>query len=212
VLPPATAAALLLVVATGAVMSANTWIRSCIEAHAVDSERTLRLQRLKTAHSFYLRFECLLYVTITRYTLAAFLCGRLAFDDSLSGSVGTLLLLHSILLNLTPLLVFILFGLGDGASVAAPLSLAYAVVGNLSSSLSKLAPAPLRNKNSFATEELRDLVERQATGTGYGEEIERLPAGRKRDAAIATIQRYRRASVEPRPQDKQQHVARSPTM
>ena len=82
---------------TGAVMSVKMSVLRTLHDFPSDTTRIERHLSLKLMQAFYIRFECLLYLTVTRLALAAAICAQLTVSDELTGSMGNMLLLYSLL-------------------------------------------------------------------------------------------------------------------
>ena len=155
----------------------------------------LRLHKLKSAHSFYVRFECLAFIVGTRLSLSAAICLQLAFDAEdakLTGSMALMLLANSFIANSTGLLLFFLFGLGEGLFDPQRL---FRRPGAAPGAPTRTRPR-LAGRRSVQVEELLEAAQQVAGGTGY-EQPPKLKSVFKRATAAMTIQRYNRAHLGP---------------
>ena len=95
-----------------------------------------------------------------------------------------MLLLHSLLANCTSLLIFMLFGVGEGTFDAAFLWLKRLLVGE-----ERRGAKRRRIRGSVAVQELTDVIDAVAAGTGY--EVTKESSGHlERAKAAKVIQRY----------------------
>lgn len=158
----------------------------------VSSEIANQLAQLQLSHALYVRFECLIFLAATRYALSAAICAQLAFSDSLTGAMALMLLVQSMLYNSNGVLLFFLFGMGEGA-FHAPLerfALALQSLGKLADVLADVfcgVHVRARHERSIAVDEVLHEVEHAAGHTGYGTSSNWQTL--RRAAAANTIQR-----------------------
>ena len=168
-------AAILLLFGSGYVLTIESKTKEALAQQTLDKEHTedkdfaLRLARLQMSHNFYIRFECLIFITITRYTLASAICAQLVFSPSLTGSMALMLLIKSLLSNANGLLVFFLFGLGEGVFVQPleKISMALKCIHHAPSQLVFWAEPRTPRRRSVKVTELLDAVDASSTSTGY---------------------------------------------
>ena len=156
----------------------------------------MRLLKLSSAHSFYVRFECLAFILGTRLMVASVICAQLAVDAEdvmLTGSMALMLLVHALLANSTGVLLCVLFGLGEGLFNPDLLRRAFSARDRILALPPSVRPAqPTGRKRSVVVAELLDASESVATGTGF-ESPAMLKSVFMRASAANTLQRYARA-------------------
>ena len=144
------------------------------------------------------RFECLVFVAGTRLVLSSAICAQLMVDKEdamLTGSMALMLLTNCLLTNSAGLLLFFLFGVGEGCFAEpvgyverllrqARLPSFEGIGGGGGRGIGARAP-----RKSVHVEELKDLIDATASGTGY-REPQKLWGACRRTLAANTIQRY----------------------
>lgn len=180
--------ALLLLVSSSVVLRIYARTTAFIESQARGKELCLRLLKLRQRHSFYVRFECLAFVLGTRLALSSAICAQLAADEAdvmLTGSMALMLLVNSLLANATGVLLFFLFGMGEGIFHVDQIRRALTDGRQLASGR--------RAKRSVVVQELLDASESVAEASGFVSP-RTLKSVFKRAGAAATMQRYARKS------------------
>ena len=184
--------ALALLTSSSVVLRINAQTHAALEQKCTDMSPGLlhTIERLRAAHSFYVRFECFTFITATRVVLSCAICSQLASSPALSGAMALMLLVSSLLSNATGFLLFALFGLGEGV-LHAPFQWAR-------DQLSRALAAASRRRHAVAVEEVEDLIGSAAAGSGFAASAQPLTAVQRSKAARA-IQRsvHRRHSHEP---------------
>ena len=135
-----------------------------------------------------MRFECLAFVLGTRLALSSAICAQLAADEAdvmLTGSMALMLLVNSLLANATGVLLFFLFGMGEGIFHFDQIRRALTNGRQLTSGR--------RAKRSVVVQELLDASESVAEASGFVSP-RTLKSVFKRAGAAATMQRYARKS------------------
>ena len=154
--------ALLLLVSSSVVLRIYARTTAFIESQARGKELCLRLLKLRQRHSFYVRFECLAFVLGTRLALSSAICAQLAADEAdvmLTGSMALMLLVNSLLANATGVLLFFLFGMGEGIFHVDQIRRALTDGRQLASGR--------RAKRSVVVQELLDASESVAEASGF---------------------------------------------
>jgi len=188
---------------SGYVLRIETELKELLEVKAesvgFSKKGKARLSELQLSHSFYVRYECFIFITVTRYAIAAAICAQLIFNDSLQGSMALLLLVMSVLGNTSGLVIFFLFGVGETGVFAVPIERLQAVLAWVAELpgcfLCALLPgATPKNEGarmkhrSVAVDELLEAIDGSATSTGY--EVTSHWATVRRAIAVAKIQKY----------------------
>ena len=151
-----------------------------------------------SAHAFYTRFECLVFVVGTRLALSSAICAQLAVDADdafLTGSLALMLLVHSLLANGTGLLVFFLFGLGENVFDPKLLWPSKPLTASGRLPLPQPAATTAARKRSVVVQELLDATQSVAMGTGY-ESPRKLEAVVERAHAAEVMQRFARKHIK----------------
>ena len=146
--------------------------------------------------AFYIRLECYLFFSITRHALSAAVCAQLAVSPSLTGSMGEMLLMSSLLQNCSGLALFLLFGVGEGMFNAPLRALAASPLGLLQERETHSTFA------GVAVEEVTDALVQTTAGTGYGEKHHVSTALQKAIAATTIIGKYAHRHREARAKKK----------
>ena len=192
---------IVLIVSTGFVLKVETDLKEQLvnrtmrrKNGTLSKDVALRLAQLRISHHMYVRFECLIFFAVTRYALSSAICFQLIFSDSLTGAMALMLLVQSMLANTHGLVLFFLFGLGEGV-FAGPIGRLAGCLRWLTEFPAKLVRARSRQQRhrSVVVEDMLDIVDSAATSTGFT--TANLWGVVRRATAAHTIQHYLRTSV-----------------